>query len=453
MHFNKNLTKIFLLIFSLTFLKFYAFADANPFGIDIPLESDAIYLVNQDTNTVVLEKNKDLKIPCSALAKIMTTILVLESDEFKKNPKKFLKKEITATPQIFDRLYLKGASNADIKKGETITVKDALYATMLQSACETTMMLVELLCKDNTEAFVNQMNKKAKELNLKNTYFTDPDGLDTYSQYTTAYDMFILTTYCLKNEFFKKIATAKTYEIPPTNMHNKPIKLTHTNKMLNKFTGGKNYDNRVQGIKTAKIEDKDNLVSIANFKSYNYILVILGAKRTNKESTIYKEAKSIYDWVFNNLKLDVVATPGEKTIPTNIKVEFSKNSQELCLTPKNQVVLMLPAQVDKSTIFWDTSNIASQKVKAPLKKGTYVGNIILKLSDQKIAEVQMVAAKDFDLDIGSFITFLIFEKILKPTTIFLLILLIILIFLIIRYRKINKKDNKKNKNKKYKPFN
>ena len=452
MNFIKNLVKMSLILLLLIFLKFYAFADTNPFGIDVPIESDAIYLVNKDTNTVVLEKNKDLKIPCSALAKIMTTILVLESDEFKKNPKKFLEKEITATPKIFDRLYLKGASNADIRNGETITVKDALYATMLQSACETTMMLVELLSKNNTEAFVNQMNKKAKELNLKNTYFTDPDGLDTYEQYTTAYDMFILTKYCLKNKYFKKIATTTRYEIPPTNIHSKPIEIIHTNKMLNRFAGGKNYDNRVQGIKTAKIEDGDNLISIANFKSYNYILILLGAKRINKEPTIYKEAKSIYDWVFNNLKLDIVATPGEKTIPTNIKVKFSKNSEELTLTPQNRVVLMLPAQVDKSTIFWDASSIDSQKIKAPLKKGTFVGNITLKLSDQKIAEVAMVAAKDFNLDILDFATFLIFEKILKPTTILLLVLLIILILLLIRYRKINKKNSKNKKTKKYKPF-
>ncbi len=450
MKFNKNFYATIFILFLFLFIPLRAFADKNPFGIDIPLESDAIYLVNQDTNTLVLEKNKDLKIPCSALAKIMTTILILESDAFKKNPKAFLSKEITATSEIFDRLYLKGASNADIKKGETITVKDALYATMLQSACEATMMLVNLISKD-VASFVDCMNKKAKELNLKNTYFTDPDGLDTYEQYSTAYDMYVLTSYCLKNKFFKKIATTKTYEIPPTNMRNKPIKIIHTNKMLNKFAGGKSYDSRVQGIKTAKIEDKDSLVSIANFKNYNYLLVVLGAPKIKKETTIFKETKNIYDWVFKNLKLEIVATPGEKTIPTNIKVDFCKNGQELSLTPQKQVVLLLPSNVDKSTIFWDASTISSKKIKAPLKKGTFVGNIALKLSDQTIANVAVVASKNFDLDLPNLITFIIFKKILQPMNILLFVLTSILIFVII----FNKKNNKKKKSehiKKYKPF-
>ncbi len=447
---TKNYMRIFLFILFIAVSKIYISAETNPFGLDIPIKSDALYLINLDTNTLIYEKNKDLQINCSALAKIMTTILILESDECKKNPQKFLNKKITASRDIFERLYLKSASNANLRQGETITVKDALYATMLQSACEATMMLVEMMVGKNTEKFVSMMNEKAKNLKMTQTYFTDPDGLDETQQQTTAFDMYLLTRYCLKNDIFKKIATTPTYDIPPTNIHDNPTQLIHTNKMLNKYLGGKNYDSRVKGIKTAKVSDKYNLVSIASANSYNYLLVTLGAPN-NKDYNIFSETKRIYDWVFSNLKIKIIANPGEKLIPNNLKVNFSKNSQGINLTPKNPVAILLPNYVDASTIFWDTSSI-NHELNAPIKKGAIIGDITLKLSDQPLHTVTVVAADDVKVDILSLISHYVVKIITAWQTIVILTLTIILIFYLFLNKKFNIKKNKKNKFKKYKPF-
>ena len=451
MKFAKNISILFFLSFFLISINITTKAEKNPFGLDFSVESDAIYFVNEDTNTIVYEKNKDLKIPCSALAKMMTTILVLESKECKENPKKFLNKKITASSEIFDRLYLKGASNANLRKGETITVKDALFAAMLQSACEATMMLVEMFCKQDTDKFVNMMNEKAKELNMKNTNFVDPDGLDTSSQQTTAYDMYLLTKYCMKNSLFKKIATTTTYEIPPTNIHEKPAKLIHTNKMLSKYLGGKNYDSRVKGIKTAKIEGKDNLVTIAKDKNYNYTLIILGSPKINNESCIYKEARNLYDWAFKNLKLEIVASPEEKTVPNNIQVNMSKNSAGIILTPKEQVTILIPSHVDKSTIYWDLEDLP-KTLDAPIKKGKEIGKVKLKLSDQKIGEVTVVAAKDVKVDIFSFISNMIIKILTSIWFIMFSIILITFILWLFINNKFKPKNNKMKNFKKYKPF-
>lgn len=451
MKFAKNISILFFLLFFFIFFNITTKSLRNPFGIDIDIESDAIYFINEDTNTIIFEKNKDLKIPCSALAKMMTTILILESKECKENPRKFLNRKITASPEIFDRLYLKGASNANLRKGETITVKDALFATMLQSACEATMMLVHMFVGQNTDAFVDMMNKKAKELKMENTNFVDPDGLDTTSQQTTAYDMYLLTKYCMKNSLFRKIATTTTYEIPPTNIHQNPTKLIHTNKMLSKFLGGKYHDERVKGIKTAKIDGKDNLVTVAQDKSYNYTLIILGAPKINNESVVYKEAKSLYNWAFKNLKLEIVAAPGEKTIPNNIQVNMSKNSAGIVLTPKEQVTILIPSNVDKSTIYWDLSDLP-KTLDAPIKKGTEIGEVKLKLSDQEIGKVTVAAAQDVKADIFSFIS----SMVIRILTSVWFILSAIIITAIVVWLFINNKfkpKKKKNKNiKRYKPF-
>ena len=452
MSFAKIFNKFFVSII-FTFLNIFCFnqlifAESNPFGMDVEINSDAVFLINLDTNKVIYEKEKDLQIPCSALCKIMTTILILESDSCKKDKNKFLRKEITASPELFERFYLKGASNADIRQGETIRVIDALYATMLQSACEATMMLVELISGPNTDEFVDLMNKKAKELKMQNTYFTDPDGLDVQNQYTSAYDMYLLTKYCLKNELFRRIATAKSYEIPPTNIHKNPIKLTHTNKMLNKFLGGKNYDSRVKGIKTAKLEDKDSLITIAQENNYNYLLVTLGAPKIKNETTIFKETKQTYDWVFKNLKLEILATPYEKTIPNNIKINMGRNSDKIFLTPKEQVTILIPKSVDKNSIFWDTSSFPKE-LDAPIKKGTVIGDAILRLSDQEIERIPLVAAQDVKVKIIPFITKCTFKIIFSWWFITIAILTTALTFTILIKKKVKPK---KRRYKKYRPF-
>lgn len=452
MNLSKPFNK-FLILLIYVFLNFFCFnklifAETNPFGMDVEINSDAVFLINQDINKVIYEKEKNLQIPCSALCKIMTTILILESEECTKNKNKFLKKEITATPEIFERLYLKGASNADIKQGETIRVIDALYATMLQSACEATMMLVNLVSGNNIEDFVELMNKKAKELKMQNTYFTDPDGLDIKNQYTSAYDMYLLTKYCLKNKLFKKIATSATYEIPPTNFHKNPIKLTHTNKMLNKFLGGKNYDSRVKGIKTAKIEDKENLITIAQENGYNYLLITLGSPKIKNETTIFKETKQIYDWVFSKLKLEIVATPFEKTIPNNMKVNMAKNSNKMLLTTEKQVKILIPITVDKNSIFWDTSNLPKE-LEAPIKKGTVIGDAILRLSDQEIERIPLIAAEDVHVKILPFLTKTITKILFSWWFITIAIFTIALVFTLLIKKKLTPK---KRKFKKYRPF-
>ena len=120
MNFNKRFVLLFIsLILAFTF-NFSAFA-STPYNMDLSIMSESVYFVNLDTNTVVYDKNKDLKISASSLVKMMTVILTLEAcnDE---NIETFLDKPLTAKQYIFDRLYKKNASVSNIKLDEVISV-------------------------------------------------------------------------------------------------------------------------------------------------------------------------------------------------------------------------------------------------------------------------------------------------------------------------------------------
>lgn len=440
MNFNKRFVLLFIsLILAFTF-NFSAFA-STPYNMDLSIMSESVYFVNLDTNTVVYDKNKDLKISASSLVKMMTVILTLEAcnDE---NIETFLDKPLTAKQYIFDRLYLKNAATVDIRRGETISIRDAVYATMLSSASETAMMLADYISGDNTEDFVAKMNAKAKEIGMDNTVFADPDGLSDDNK-STAYDMYLLTEYCLQNPAFEKISTSASYMMGATDKHPEQRKIQHSNHMMSRYLGGIYYDERVRGVKTANFNGKKSLISLANDDKYRYLLVIMGAPQT-EENNSYVDTLQLYKWAFKNLRLVNVGKPGEKMIPNNIKVNMGQNTDSVILTPKEEVIELLPKSINASTIFWDTSKLPSE-INAPIKKGQVIGQVDLKLSDQVIRTVDVVADADIDINFLSFSGNIIHNVLFSWWFISIIVAVVLAILCI----KIVRHSNRKNKVRRY----
>lgn len=445
MNFTKRII-LFLISMVLVFsLNFSAFA-STPYNIDLSIMSESVYFVNRDTKMVVYDKNKDLKIPASSLVKMMTVILTLESCNGE-NIENFLDKPLTAKRYIFDRLYLKNAATVDIRREETISMRDAMYATMLSSASEAAMMLADYVSGDNTEDFVAKMNEKAKEIGMENTVFVDPDGLSEENK-STAYDMYLLTEYCLQNSTFEKIATSQSYMMSVTDKHPEQRKIQHSNHMMSRYLGGKYYDDRVRGIKTANFNGKKSLISLASGDNYNYLLIVMGAPQT-EENNSYMDTLGLYKWAFKNLKFVTIGIPGEKMIPNSIKVNMAQNTDSVILTLKDQVVELLPKSINASTIFWDTSKLPSE-INAPIKKGQVLGQVDLKLSDQVIRTVDVVADKDVDLNILSFAANIVQSVLLSwwVISIVVAVCLAILCIKIIRHLKRKNKIRRYHKSKK-----
>ncbi len=436
MNFTKRIFLFFISMLLIFSLNFSALA-ATPYNIDLSIMSESVYFVNRDTKMVVYDKNKDLKVPASSLVKMMTVILTLEScgDE---NIENFLDKPLTAKRYIFDRLYLKNAATVDIRRGETISMRDAIYATMLSSASEATMMLADYISGDNTEDFVAKMNAKAKELGMENTVFVDPDGLSE-ENLSTAYDMYLLTEYCLQNPTFQKVSTAQSYMMSATDKHSEQRKIQHSNHMMSRYLGGKYYDERVRGIKTANFNGKKSLISLASEDNYNYLLITMGAPQT-EENNSYVDSLGLYKWAFKNLRFVTIGIPGEKMIPNNIKVNMAQNTDSVVLTLKDEVVELMPKAINSSTIFWDTSKLPSE-VNAPIKKGQVLGQVDLKLSDQVIRTVDVVAANDIDLNILSFLSNII-QSVFLSWWFISIIISVVLVIVCIRIMRHLKRKNK-----------
>lgn len=402
------------------------------FEPNVDLKSEAVYMVNTDTNTVVYAKNQDAQIVPASLVKMMTVIIALEQAD-PNDTDTFLNQTVTAKPYIFDRLYGLNASSADIRPNETLPLKDVFYASMLPSACEATMILADFVDGSNTDAFVQRMNDKAKSLGMDNTVFVDPDGLDETTQRSTAKDMYTLTAYCMQNPVFKEMATSQQYTMSATNKHSQERIVQHTNHMMSRYLGGKYYDSRVKGIKTGTAAGIKNLISSAEDGNYHYTLVTMGAPDTG-DSPTYSDAENLYNWAFDNLKFVTVGKPGEKVIPNSIKVNVGKGTDSVILTPKEQVVELLPKSIDSSAVIWDTSSLPAQ-IDAPIKQGQTIGQVSLKLSGTVLGTVDVVADKEIKLDVFAFIIRLL--KDIFTSWIFWLILIAVAIMFV--YRNFRKK--------------
>ncbi len=163
-------------------------------------------------------KNVSMKVPPASTTKVMTALLVLE--------KLSLDQAVTVssratTPQP-TKLYLKA--------GERFRVRELLYAILMKSANDASVVLAEAVA-GSEEKFVQMMNKRAKQLGAKNTRFQNSHGLPSKGeQYTTAYDMYLIFRAALKHPFFRSAVKVKYKTIK--SMGGRTFQLKSHNKIL-----------------------------------------------------------------------------------------------------------------------------------------------------------------------------------------------------------------------------
>ncbi|MBQ1801659.1 MAG: D-alanyl-D-alanine carboxypeptidase [Lachnobacterium sp.] len=169
-------------------------------------------VVDLNTNTIVAKKN-DKQVMCPAsMTKILTVLVACEKV-------KNLDDKITITRDMIDFVYAHGCSTVGFVEGEQITVKDALYGTILPSGADAALALAKYVAGSH-ENFVKLMNKKLDEMGLSKTaHFTNCIGLYDDNHKCSMYDMAIILNNALNNKFCKKIISTHTYTTSKTPQH------------------------------------------------------------------------------------------------------------------------------------------------------------------------------------------------------------------------------------------
>ena len=339
------------------------------------LSSEAVLLMEASTGKVVYEKNGyEKKYPAST-TKIMTAILAIEHCNLNE----------TATASEFAiNSVPSGYSTANIQIGETLSVKDLLYALMLQSANESAVILAEHV-SGSQEAFANLMNEKAKELGCKNTHFINPNGIHNENHYTTAYDLALIAQYAMKNQTFRDIVKTTSFTLPATTSYPSESRTYANTNNLIIYDARNRPDNYyykyATGVKTGYTSAAKNcLVASAEKNGIEYISVVLGAsityESTGSVSHRYVDTISLFDYAFDNFSFRKLKSANN--LIKTIKIENGKkdeNSLDLLIASDVNSLVSLD---NKSTQI-DPDITLKEGLSAPITKGDIVGTISYKV--------------------------------------------------------------------------
>lgn len=254
---------------------------------DLPdVSAESVIVMDAKTGQVLYDKDGHSKRYPASITKIMTALLAIEKGD--------LTSIITMSEDAVWGIE-RGSSHIALDVGEQISLKDALYATLLVSANEASWAIAEHISGSLTD-FCTLMNQRALELGCENTNFVNANGLHDDNHYTTAYDMALITRQALKNETFMEITACTYHEIKPTNLTSDIRYLWQDNKLINE--GSDYYYKYCQGGKTGYTDEAGGtLVTWATQGDMQLICVTMNG---SPSSVNYTDSVALFDYFFDN---------------------------------------------------------------------------------------------------------------------------------------------------------
>lgn len=159
-------------------------------------------LMDGESGRVLYEKDGERPLANASTTKVLTCIVALENspgDDYVQ-----VSQNAASQPEV----------KLGLQKGEQYYLEDLLYSLMLKSHNDTAVAIAEH-CGGSVEGFARMLNRKAKQIGCKNTYFITPNGLDAEDEngkhHTTAADLALIMRYAVKNETFLHIAQTRDY--------------------------------------------------------------------------------------------------------------------------------------------------------------------------------------------------------------------------------------------------
>jgi D-alanyl-D-alanine carboxypeptidase len=245
------------------------------------LTASSIFANDIDSGLTLFEKNADTPILPASTTKIITALVAMDYY--------FLDDVLTV-----GTISIPG-QKMHLVEGEKITARDLLYGLLIFSANDAAEVLAGSYPGGRDE-FISSMNRKAKKINLSNTSFTNPTGLDGGDHYSTAKDLARAASYGIQKPFFAEVVATQKKVV--TSIDRKIVhNLTNINELVGEVDG-------VLGVKTGWTENAhESLITYINRDDRRVMIALLGS------GDRFKETKQLIDWIFENYKWEEVTGP------------------------------------------------------------------------------------------------------------------------------------------------
>ena len=398
---------------------------------DWEVAAKAALLADPDTGEILYARNIHERLYPASLTKVMTALLVLEAVD---SGKLSMDTVLTASQTAIDNLPSDG-SNAGIKVGEEMTVENLLYCILVVSANEACDILAEGVA-GSIDAFVEQMNARAKAIGCENTHFANTNGLQDSNHYTTAWDLYLITQEAMKHEMFMPICNNKVIEIPATNLSPSRTYYT-TNYLLSPMRNDNYVYQGAEGVKTGSTSDAGYcLIATATRNGRSLLSVVLGAKQVtldngDKDVQSFSETIKLLDWGFDEFTRQVIL--GTDELIDEVPVALSQEQNSVKVHPAEEIECLISNDIDPEKDITRTVTFTEESVEAPVTKGQVLGEITLSCGDTVYGTVDLLA--DEDVSASRLLVFrrdlvLFFQKPVVKIAIAAVVALIILIIVL-----------------------
>lgn len=332
----------------------------------LSLNVGSAVLIEQNSGQVLYNQNMYEKLRPASVTKVMTILLIMEAIDSGK---------LSYTDKIpcSEKAAGMGGSQIWLDVREELTVDEMLKAICVVSANDCTVAMAEYLA-GSEEAFVNQMNAKAKELGMNDTTFKNCHGIDEDGHVTSAYDIALMSRELLT----KHPSITKYTTIYMDSLRDGKSSLVNTNKLVRNYKGA-------TGLKTGSTSVAlYNLSASATRNDLSLIAVIMKAPTSPIR---FAEAQKLLDYGFNNFEYKKLANENDliKEISVDKGIENSVNA----ILENDSGVLIQKGQ-NKDIV---QSVQLTDSINAPVYAGQVLGNVTYSLNGNEIGKVNIVAEK------------------------------------------------------------
>lgn len=340
----------------------------------VTVTAPSVLLMEASTGKVLYEKDADTRRPPASVTKVMTILLIYDA----LSAGKIHKEDVVTTSEYAASM---GGSQVFLEAGEEQTVDTLLKCIVVSSANDACVAMAEYI-SGTEEAFVQQMNERAKGLGMENTVFKNCNGLDTDGHVTTARDIALMS-----RELITKYPDVYEYTkiwmdtiVHKTKKGEEEFGLSNTNKLIRQYP-------YATGLKTGSTgEAKFCLSATAQKGGIDLIAVIMAAPDVK---TRFADAQTLLNYGFSICRK--YEDPDWESVQKTVKVERGEEDQ-VKVVQKSGFSYLDVSGADVSGV--EKEVVPKASLKAPVKKGQKAGTVQYLLNGEKIGEVELAAADD-----------------------------------------------------------
>ena len=343
---------------------------ANEDNAPLSVSSKSAILMDVGSGQILYEKNAHDKLPPASVTKVMTMLLICEALDSGKIT-------LDDSVQISDNAASMGGSQIFLEAGEVQKVDTLLKGIAVASANDGCVAMAEYI-GGSVESFVDMMNAKAKELNMKDTNFVNTNGLPVDNHYTSAHDIAIMSRELLKHDVISKYLTTWMDQVV-VGKKQITVGLANTNKLIKHYQGA-------TGVKTGFTQQAKYCLSASAKRGDTHLVAVTLGAETSPER--FKDASSLlYFWfaIYESVKL----------------WSNNDNIATLTLDKADEQKINLVAKEDLSVLIKKGGNKDfTRKIKVnenptiPIKKGTNLGYVEIYQGKTLVGKVDLVNTKD-----------------------------------------------------------